>query len=90
MSKFLNSLALCVGAELDLINIIFRFGSCYAHCVIIYHCIINLVDHPCMSLCSCHFRSGILETVKYLVQNANVNINAKDLDGYTPLDLARQ
>ena len=59
-------------------------------CVIIYHCMIKLIDHPSMSLCSCHFREGKLEVVKYLVQNSKVNINAKTIYGDTPLDFARQ
>ena len=62
-------------------------------CVIMYHCnqsfqlILLTIDHPCMSLCSCHFRTGHLEVVKFLVTNINVDINARDRtrDGLTPL-----
>ena len=45
------------------------------------------IDHPCMSLCSCHFRNGRLEVVKFLLTNTTVtaDVNAKDGDGWTPL-----
>ena len=55
-------------------------------CVIMYHCnqsfqlILLTIDHPCMSLCSCHFREGHLEVVKFLVTNtsAATDVNAKN------------
>ena len=64
------------------------------YCVIMYHCnqsfqlIVLTIDHPCMSLCSCHFRYGHLEVVKFLVTNTNVDVNARDGDGLTPLHYA--
>ena len=69
-------------------------------CVIMYHCYSNqsfqlillTIDHPCMSLCSYHFRGGHLEVVKFLLTNTTVtaDVNAKDGDGWTPLHLACQ
>ena len=50
---------------------------------------IKLIDHPCMSLCSRHFRNDKLEVVKYVVKDLNGSINAKDNIGYTPFDYAR-
>ena len=47
------------------------------------------IDHPCMSLCSCHFREGHLEVVQFLVTNAKLDANVKGGDyGNTPLHLA--
>ena len=65
-------------------------------CVIVYHCnqsfqlILLTIDHPCMSLCSYHFRKGHLEVVKFLLTNTTVtaDVNAKDRDGWTPLHRA--
>ena len=62
----------------------------YTCSAIIYHCMIKLIDHPYMSLCSCHFRMGKLDIVKYLVNNTNANIGAKDRQGKTPLELAQE
>ena len=65
-------------------------------CVIMYHynqsfqLILLTIDHPCMSLCSCHFRNGHLEVVKFLLTNTTVaaDVNAKDGHGRTPLHWA--
>ena len=46
------------------------------------------IDHPCMSLCSCHFRNGHLEIVRHLVASCGVDVNIKDDDGDTPLHKA--
>ena len=51
---------------------------------------IMMVDNPCMSLCSCHFREGHLEVVKYIVENSSADVNTKNDFGITPLDYARQ
>ena len=42
-------------------------------------------DHPCMSLCSCHFRNDHLEIVRHLVLSGGADVNIKDDDGDTPL-----
>ena len=63
-------------------------------CVIMYHCnqsfqlILLTIDHPCMSLCSCHFRKGHLEVVKFLLTNTKAGTNATDRYGETLLHLA--
>ena len=64
-------------------------------CVIMYHCnqsfqlILLTIDHPCMSLCSCHFREGHLEVVKFLLNNTKANVNVQDkYYQKTPLHLA--
>ena len=65
-------------------------------CVIMYHCnqsfqlILLTIDHPCMSLCSCHFREGHLEVVKFLLTNTKADPNATNQYGETPLHLACQ
>ena len=46
------------------------------------------IDHPCMSLCSCHFREGHLEVVQFLMTNVRLDINSKDGYGITPLHYA--
>ena len=51
---------------------------------------VKLIDHPCMSICSCHFRYGKLDVVKYLLENSDVDVNEKTFGGDTPLDLARR
>ena len=43
-----------------------------------------------VSLCSYHFRWGRLDVVKYMVTQTNCDINAKNKDGNTPLDLVRR
>ena len=43
------------------------------------------IDHPCMSLCSCHFREGHLEVVQFLVK---LDVNIDERYGITPLHLA--
>ena len=40
--------------------------------------------------CSCHYRLCELEVIKYLVENSNVDINAKIKEGGTLLDHARR
>ena len=65
-------------------------------CVIMYHSnqsfqlILLTIDHPCMSLCSCHFRGGHHEVVKFLLTNTSVtvDVNAKNDSNMTPLHLA--
>ena len=65
-------------------------------CVIMYHCnqsfqlILLTIDHSCMSLCSCHFRNGHLEVVKFLLINTTVtaDVNAKSNSNRTPLHYA--
>ena len=63
-------------------------------CVIMYHCnqsfqlIVLTIDHPCMSLCSCHFREGHLEVVKFLLTNIKADPNATNQYGKTPLHYA--
>ena len=47
------------------------------------------IDYACLSHCSCHLRWGELEVVKYLVNETTADVNSKDNDGDTPLDLAR-
>ena len=71
-------------------NVLVPVVTVLAHCVIIYHCMIKLIDHPCMSLYSCHFRNGKLDIVKYIVKNSEANNDAKDKWDRTPLDLARE
>ena len=46
------------------------------------------IDHPCMSLCSCHFREGHLEVVQFLMTNVRLDINSKDGYEITPLHYA--
>ena len=43
-----------------------------------------------MHVSLCHFRKGHLEVVKILVNNSNLNVNATDSYGDTPLDDARR
>ena len=64
-------------------------------CVIMYHCnqsfqlIVLVIDHPCMSLCSCHFREGHLEVVIFLLNNTSANVNVQDkYNQKTPLHYA--
>ena len=46
------------------------------------------IDHPCMSLCSCHFREGHLEVVQFLMKDAKLDVSIKTDYGSTPLYLA--
>ena len=48
------------------------------------------IDHPCMSLCSCHFRGGHLETVRHLVASCGADVNIKNDYEETPLHKACQ
>ena len=48
------------------------------------------IDHPCMSLCSCHFRNGHLEIVRHLVASCGADVNIKDDYEETPLHKACQ
>ena len=48
-----------------------------------------IVMITCMSLCSCHFRYGRLDVVQYMVTKTNCDVNAKNEDGGTPLDVAQ-
>ena len=48
-----------------------------------------IVVITCMSLCS-YFRNGKLDVVQYMVTKTNCDINAKDIYGRTPLDLAQR
>ena len=43
-----------------------------------------------MHVSLCHFRNGYLEVVKILVNNSNLNVNATDSYGNTPLDIAHR
>ena len=61
--------------------------NCY-NVPIYFHLMLLTIDHPCMSLCSCHFREGHLEIVRHLVSTCGANVNIKKNDGRTPLHLA--
>ena len=49
-----------------------------------------IVVTTCMSVFSCHFRNGKLDVVEYLITKTNCDVNTKEKDGNTPLDLARR
>ena len=49
-----------------------------------------IVVTTCVSLCSCHFRLGKLDVIQYLVTKTNCDVNAEDIYGNTPLDLAQE
>ena len=49
-----------------------------------------IVVTTCVSLCSCHFRNGKLDIVQYIVTKTNCDMDAKNVYGDTPLDLARR
>ena len=53
-----------------------------------FQLILLTIDHPCMSLCSCHCREGHLEVIKFLLTNSKPDVNSKDRDGWTPLHCA--
>ena len=46
------------------------------------------IDHPCMSLCSCHCRGGNVELVKYLIIHTKADVTTKDKYKKTPLHIA--
>ena len=44
-----------------------------------------LIIHVAMSLRLCHYRSGHLTVVQYLVEMCSADVNLKDNEGCTPL-----
>ena len=55
-----------------------------------FQLILLTIDHPHMSISSCHCRGGHLEVVKYLIFSAKANANAQGSNGKTPLHYASE